>query len=127
MLIIVLFFFCSFSIDTRLCQLIRRPDVPSILNIKVGLLCRCEYLKKFLQYLSYLEILSEVFTHTINLPCIAAANEVEGVALHAIVPLQDLSENTFLGHMEAEEGLHQKLLELRDRNGGQLPIIYYIG
>ena len=69
----------------------------------------------------------EVFTHTINLPCIAAADENAGVALHAIVPLQDLSENTFLGHMEAEEGLHQKLLELRDRNGGQLPIIYYIG
>ena len=47
--------------------------------------------------------------------------------MNAIVPLQDLAENTFLGHMEAEEGLHEKLLELRDQNSGQLAIIYYVG
>ena len=69
----------------------------------------------------------EVFTHAIILLCIAAADEHAGIDLNGIVPLQDLSENTFLGHMEAEEGLHQKLLDLRDRNGGQLAIIYYVG
>ena len=66
--------------------------------------------------------------HPLTYPlCIPEANEDEGIALSAIVPLQDLSQNTFFGHMEAEEGLHQKLLELRDQNGGQLAIIYYVG
>ena len=73
------------------------------------------------------KILFKVFAQSIILLCIAAANEDTGVPLHAIVPLQDLSENTFFGHMEAEEGLHQKLLELRDRSGGRLAIIYYVG
>ena len=68
-----------------------------------------------------------VFTISIILLCIVAANEDTGVALNGIVSLQALAENTFLGHMEAEEGLHQKLLELRDQNNGQLAIIYYVG
>ena len=66
-------------------------------------------------------------SNLLTLTCIPAENEDEGIALNGIVPLQDLSQNTFFGHMEAEEGLHQKLLELRDRNGGQLAIIYYVG
>ena len=120
-------FFCSFIIATKQCQLINQPDVPTLLHFKVYR--AGEYPKKSFKILTWLfeDILIGAFTTSIILLCIIAANEDTGVALNGIVSLQALAENTFLGHMEAEEGLHQKLLQLRDQNGGRLAIIYYVG
>ena len=111
----------------KLCQLIKEPDVPTLLHFKVYR--AGEYLLKSFMILTWLfeQFLIGVFTTSIILLCIIAADEDTGAALNGIVSLQALAENTFLGHMEAEEGLHQKLLELRDQNNGQLAIIYYVG